>query len=255
MIGADSKIQPFGDEPDQMPDNRAVITRGRRKTGARLLLSRRNKAVQSRDDTEHEQRIALLRTRILQEMHQRQWTRLAVVPVTKGAGGTTVCVDLAHRITRHRATRLLLVDLDLRNPAIADRLGLAGCSSLSESLYSSNNPTDGNLEPLVQCYPGQSNLSVLAPYAVEADPTELLLGRRLGQGLSQLAKGISADLVLFDMAPLLDSDSALAGLPLADAILLVADGRRTTAADMKECERLLADMPPLMGVVLNKTES
>ena len=48
--------------------------------------------------------------------------------------------------------------------------------------------------------------------------------------------------------------SVLAALPLADAILLVADGRRGTAADMAECERLLAGMPPVMGVVLNKSD-
>ena len=38
------------------------------------------------------------------------------------------------------------------------------------------------------------------------------------------------------------------------AVLLVADGRNGTAANMAEAERLLAGMPPVMGVVLNKSD-
>ena len=43
-------------------------------------------------------------------------------------------------------------------------------------------------------------------------------------------------------------------MPMADAILLVADGRRNTAANMAEAQRLLTGMPPVLGLILNKSE-
>ncbi len=59
---------------------------------------------------------------------------------------------------------------------------------------------------------------------------------------------------ILDTAALIGGDAALATLPLADAVLLVADGSRSTHNDMLKAERLLKDMPPIMGVVLNKAE-
>lgn len=63
-----------------------------------------------------------------------------------------------------------------------------------------------------------------------------------------------SEISVLDTAPLLGADAALASLPLADALLLVADGQKGTAADMAEAERLLVGMPPVMGIVLNKAE-
>lgn len=260
MTGTDNEIRPMGLAPKRMPDGAAALMRSGRRPRPGLLLLRNALPGPEAGDAGHEQRIALLRTRILRGMNQHGWTRLAVVPLTEGAGATSVCIDLARRIARHPATRLMLVDLDLQAPAVAGRLGIDGCASLAGALYSGADVTDADaaaarLAPLVQGHPGYPNFLILAPQGAEPDPTELLLGRRLRLGLERMAKGCHADLVLFDTSPLLESDAALAALPYADAILLVADGRRTTTADMKECERLLADMPPLMGVVLNKSES
>lgn len=74
------------------------------------------------------------------------------------------------------------------------------------------------------------------------------------RAMRQMHQRHPAEIVILDTAPLLLEDAALAALPLADAVLLVADGRKGTAADMTEAERLLVGMPPVMGVVLNKSE-
>lgn len=201
----------------------------------------------AQDSATRSQSLALLRTRLMREMRERGWNRLAVVPVTPGAGGTTVAVDLAQVIRRHSGTRVMLVDLDLANPAVASRLGLPGCAG-----YAQTTRAGGDLAALLHVPPDHPNFAVLAPAAPEDEAAEFVQGQRMVNALQQLVKSDPAHVVLMDCAPLLGGDVGLAALPLADAILLVADGRRTTAAQMKECERLLADMPPLMGVVLNK---
>lgn len=199
---------------------------------------------------EHDRRIALLRTRILREMRERGWNRLAITPVSAGAGATTLALDLARMIARHAETRVLLIDADLACPTIARRMGIEGAAAFSVTVRKG-----AALASLLRVLPEQDNLSVLAPAEPETAASEFVQDARFSVALKALAEKDQADVTLIDTAPLLGSDVGLATLPLVDAILLVSDGRATTAAEMKDCERLLADMPPLMGVVLNKTES
>lgn len=218
---------------------------------ARFRPSRKGVVEMTRaQQAEHENRIAMLRTRIMREMRERGWNRLAVMPVTAGAGATTLAVDLTRMITRHQGTRVMLIDANLADPAIAMRIGVEGCGSLSRAVQAGE-----DLSRILQVLRDQRNLAVLAPSEPESEASEFLQGVRLPAALRKLAENDPAHVTLIDTAPLLGTDLGLAALPLVDAILLVADARNTTAADMKECERLLVDMPPLMGVVLNKTST
>ena len=194
------------------------------------------------------QRFSLLRTRILREMRSRGWSKLAVVPVTPGAGGSFVAANLALALARQPHTKVVLIDLDLGKPGVAERLGIPGCGPVSAALRA------GDLDALLATVAEAPNLSVLAPARPEAEAPELLQDEAFTQAMGRLQDIHPAEIVVFDTAALLAEDSALAALPLADALLLVADGRRGTAAHMKEAERLLAGMPSVMGVVLNQSE-
>jgi Mrp family chromosome partitioning ATPase len=61
-------------------------------------------------------------------------------------------------------------------------------------------------------------------------------------------------LVVIDAPPVLMSDDVLALLPQLDAVLLIVDGTKTTAAEVRACERLFDGQCPLMGVVLNRAQ-
>lgn len=201
-------------------------------------------------EIEHERRIALLRTRILREMRENGWRNLAIVPVREGAGATTLCIDLARMIRRHQGTRIMLVDLNLEDPQIARRLGLRGSAS-----YATVVRGGGDLGALLHVRQDQRNFAMLAQAEPEPEASEFLQGQRFANALTRLWVSDPAHIVLMDTAPLLDTDAGLAVLPNADAVLLVANAQETTGADIKECERLLVDMPPLLGVVLNKSEN
>lgn len=60
--------------------------------------------------------------------------------------------------------------------------------------------------------------------------------------------------MVIDMPPALGNDDVISMLPRLDAVLLVADGTRTTAEDIRACERLFEGRVPLMGVVLNRAK-
>lgn len=195
------------------------------------------------------QRFSLLRTRLLHEMRSRGWSRLAVVPVTADAGGTFVAVNLALALARQPHTQVTLIDLDLGKPGVAAQLGIPGSAAISPALREA-----GDLDALVVRVNEAPNLAVLAPEGAEPAAAEILQDETLQQALERLHARQPAEIVIFDTAALLLEDAALAALPLADALLLVADGRNGTAANMAEAERLLAGMPPVMGVVLNKSD-
>ena len=213
----------------------------------------RREAASAAADAQHTKEIAkqfsLLRTRMLREMRNRGWRRLAVVPITRGAGGTFTSVNLALALARQSQTQVILIDLDLGNPGVADQLGVPGRGLIGATLLKGQ-----PLEQMVSRLTETKNLAVLAPGAPEPGAAELLQDYSFVSEIERLTKSHPAELAILDFAPLLGDDTALAALPLADAILLVADGRRTTAAHMQECERLLAGLPPVMGVILNKSE-
>lgn len=196
------------------------------------------------------QRFSILRTRVLREMRNRGWRKLAVVPVTHGAGATYVAVNLALALARQQHTRVMLLDMDLGSPSVAQQMRIPGCDPIAEALHSGS-----PISALVRSIEEAPNLSVLAPEVAEVAAAEMLQDDVLASSFAGLIDAMPTNTVaVMDMAALVGDDEALAALPLADAILLVADGRNGTAADMAQAERLLIGMPPVMGVILNKSE-
>src|SRR6202042_3312506 len=66
----------------------------------------------------------MLRTQVLQDMDKKSWQFLAVTSPTAGCGKTVTACNLAMSIARLPERSVLLVDLDLRQPMIAEYLGL-----------------------------------------------------------------------------------------------------------------------------------
>lgn len=213
----------------------------------------RREAARTASDAGHAeiiaQRFSILRTRILREMRSRGWHKLAIVPLTNDAGGTYVAVHLALALARQQHTKVVLMDMDLGRPNVARELGVPGCEPVAEGLRLGQPLAD-----LLSTVEEAPNLSVLAPEQPEHDAAEFLQDEVYAAELAKLGDLESNTIIIMDNASLLSEDAALAAIPLADAILLVADGRNGTAAHMTQAERLLNGMPPVMGVVLNKSE-
>ncbi len=252
--GATGLTPATGMNTDQKPEHKTApdtaADTARSNVSSKFI---RREAALAAEDAEHAkvvaERFSLLRTRILREMRNRGWTRLAVVPVKSGAGGTYTAVNLSLALARQPHTQVTLIDLDLGDPAVAKQLAVPGCDMVSAVLRDRQ-----GLDQLVVTVSEAPNLSVLAPGHAEPAAAELLQDQLFIDAMAKLHESHPAEIAILNTAALLGQDAALAALPLADAILLVADGRRGTAADMAECERLLAGMPPVMGVVLNKSD-
>jgi Mrp family chromosome partitioning ATPase len=189
----------------------------------------------------------VLRTRLWHAMTARGWHRLAVTAPLAGSGTSLVAANLALSFGRMAQTRTVLVDLGLRRPYLHHLFGATDVQPLADWL-SGDQPLEGHFLRL------GGNLALGLNGAPVDDPSAVLLAPQTADALDQAAASLQPDVMLFDLPPALAGDEAAAILPQVDAVLMVVDATRTTAAEIKAAERALQGLAPLIGVVLNRAE-
>ena len=188
-----------------------------------------------------------LRTRLVQALGENGWNRVLVTAPTQGCGASTIAANLALSLARRPSGRTVLIDLDLRQPSLARMFGLSEPGPLRDVLTGAQ-PIEAHFRRLGH------TLALGLNGRAEPDPAELLQEPDTAHALEAVLEDLAPDVTICDMPAMLECDDLLAALPEADAVLLVVDGTRTTAAHVRECERLLKDRSPLLGVVLNRAE-
>lgn len=186
-----------------------------------------------------------LRTALLRATTAQGWRRIGISAPRRGAGASFLALGLAAAVARLDYLRLVLLDLDLAQPTLHRHLGLDAPGPLEPVLRSEAPAQFGRVG---------ANLALLTNAAPVAAPADLLHSPEALLALRGLPDPLAPDLMLVDLPPLLTDPAALAALAQVDAVLLVADGTRTTARDISECERRIEGQTPLLGVVLNKSE-
>jgi capsular exopolysaccharide synthesis family protein len=169
---------------------------------------------------------------------------VAVTSSLAAEGKSTVSVELAAALAESGA-RVLLVDADLRRPAVANLLGLEGAAGLTTILLGRATVAD-----VAQDW-GSSGLRVLTSGPVPPNPSELVgspVMRRLLQELRQ-----SHDYIILDTAPVLPVADALILSRSVDGTLLVANVTRVRRGQLTESLGALAQVEArVLGVVLNQ---
>lgn len=189
----------------------------------------------------------LLRTRLAQAMSERGWRRLGVTSPTRGCGKSYIAANLALSLARRPDSRTTLVDLDLSQPNLHRMLGLTPRHAMKDYLAGNANVESVFLKI-------GNTLAVGLNGDGREGGSDILHGTASAQALTELERQLLPDMTVFDLPPTLTGDEVLAMHGKIDAILLVADGGRTTAKEIRACEALFENRIPLMGVVLNRAE-
>lgn len=190
----------------------------------------------------------MLRTRVQQELSTNDWKSLAITAAHDGAGKTVTAINLAITLASHGGHEVYLVDLDLRNPCIADYLGLPDDIAGFYSYLEGGRSVQDLLWNI-----GVENLAVLANRDCMADSSERIVSKRMQDLYTTLTSASPNPIVVFDLPPVLTADDAVAISPFVDAVLMVASERQTSRDDFKSALELLGNAN-VLGVVLNKAD-
>lgn len=189
----------------------------------------------------------MLRTRILQAYNANEWTTLAITAPHDGAGKTVTAINLAITLASHGGHEVFLVDLDMRNPSIAEYFDLPaeGPGLLA---YLDQNAELSNILWDV----GVKNLVVLANRDRIKDSSERITSKRFQDLIKSCKSAFPKTIVIFDLPPVLTADDAIAMSPFVDGMLMVVSERETPRDDLAQSLDLLRGAN-VLGVVLNKS--
>jgi capsular exopolysaccharide synthesis family protein len=189
----------------------------------------------------------MLRTRVLQTMRNNNWTSVAVTGPATGCGKTLTAINLAVSLAMEVTNTVLLVDLDLRKPAVHKYFGYEPELGLSDYLT-----TDVPLHQLLFT-PAIDRLVVLPGRNALPNSAEMLRSPRMVALVSELKMRYPDRLIVYDLPPILAADDALSFSPYTDCILMVAESGGTKKEDLQKAYEIVKNAP-LVGTVLNKSE-
>jgi capsular exopolysaccharide synthesis family protein len=174
---------------------------------------------------------------------------IAVTSPGAGEGKTLTAINLAATLARGSDARVLLIDADLRRPAVARQLGLAdgdGLLGLAD-LIAQEGLTIEQVTHKIKPY----NLAVIRAGSVRTSVHQVLRSPRLDDIL-KAARG-HFDFVVIDTPPLLPVfDSALVSRTV-DGVLVVIAANQTPRKLLGEALNLL-DPAKVLGIVFNRDD-
>jgi capsular exopolysaccharide synthesis family protein len=188
----------------------------------------------------------MLRTQVLMQMRQNGWQTLGVTSAHKGAGKSTISMNLALSFAMELDHTALLVDADLRDPDVRKMLDLGEGPGLADYLVGG-----ASIEDLL-IHPDVGNLVLLPGGAPVANTSELLRSPMMANLVRELKDRYPDRFVVFDEPPILAGADTLALSGYLDATILVVEEGRTSPDDLARAREMLG-RGNLLGIVLNKT--
>jgi capsular exopolysaccharide synthesis family protein len=185
-----------------------------------------------------------LRTRIKQAEHGRAVRAIVITSPNKGDGKSLTAANLALTMAQEFQQRVLLVDADLRRPAIHNLFGMPAGPGLADVLM-------GGLELSQALVTVEHHHMTLLPAgSVPRHPAELLGSAAMRRVLDSLRTRF--DRILIDMPPVAPLADLHIVAPMADGLLMIV---RAGVTPRPAIERALSglDMSKVLGLVLNES--
>ena len=176
-----------------------------------------------------------LRAEVLMTATSNDWRVVGVTSPTPSCGKTLTAVNMALSMARTPDTEVLLVDMDLRRPKIANYLGITppngGVLDLVERRAS--------LESSVVSVNVNQRSIFFLPTAERQDLAGLPDSDTLGALLDKIREHYPQPLIILNLPPMLRSDDVSSLLPHVDCVVLVAAVGGSKIVEIEECIRRL----------------
>ena len=188
-----------------------------------------------------------LRTNLQFSSLDRPLRCLVVTSALATEGKTTTAANLAV-VMAQAGKRVVLVDADLRRPAVHRLFGLPNQGGLTDALVGEPAALNTFLRATAV-----ENLRVLTSGPIPPNPQELLASQRMGDLLQRLAG--EADAVLIDTPPSLMVADANVLAACTDGVLLVVNADRTRRVAVQQATEGLRQVGAnVVGGVLNMVD-
>jgi len=193
----------------------------------------------------------VLRSNVLVAVEGAEHPVVVVTSARRGEGKTATCAGLARSLAS-AGRRVVLLDLDLRQPALHHRLGISNEVGAVDVLASSR-PL-GEALRFVAPVAGGRGFYVLPAGQAVSNPTELLATPTAAGLLESVAA--RADVVIVDTPPvLLVADTLVVARRATGALLVVEAGRTPETEVRSACEALERNEVRVLGIALNKLDA
>lgn len=188
--------------------------------------------------------IRTIRTAILLSLTNSNRKMLAISSSVPSEGKTTVALNLAQSLAKMEKT--LLIDCDLRMPAIGLRYGLPRNQSGLTNILMTDSPISENIY-----HDAISSLNILPAGLVPQNPQELLSSAKFKSILGKLQQ--EYDRIIIDTPPMqMVSDSLIIGA-ITGGMVLVVKAQSTTEKQINETiKQLNYHRITIDGIVLNQ---
>jgi capsular exopolysaccharide synthesis family protein len=171
---------------------------------------------------------------------------LMVTSAVAGEGKSTLALGLAISAARLHQ-RVLLIDADLRNPTLHEKLNLPNDYGLSTLLSS-----DAPLPIQTSLHSSSAYIDVITSGPISADPANLLSSPRMGELMAAFEQ--TYDLVLVDAPPVLGLVDSILTASYCQGVVLVARMGQITRTELTQATAMLSKLN-LIGVVANGDNS
>ncbi|MGK7903952.1 MAG: GumC family protein [Hormoscilla sp.] len=159
-------------------------------------------------------------------------------------GKSTVALFLA-RSAAAMGQRVLLVDSDMRNPQIHDRMGLPNMRGLSNVITTEIDPNE-----VIQRSPFDENLFVLTAGQIPPDPIKILSSRKMQNLVEQFQNAF--DLTIYDTPPSLGLADGSILATRADGMVLVVGMEKTGRSELNQVlDNLKISYVSVLGMIAN----
>ena len=197
-----------------------------------------------------EEQYQKLRRRLAPNAQQPGVKVVMVAATTHGEGATTTSAILASMLARSGHAKILLVDANLRTPAL-------------DGVFNDNNSPEGLTDVIISDKPVEAaiyqtnftNLFLLPVGRPHSSPSYLFDGDPISNLLTTLKERF--DFIIFDSAPLDGYSESFFLASKVDGVILVVESERTKKQVVKKIKKELEWGGPinLLGIVLNKKKN